>query len=100
MQTSNGQCHAGLVRSPVLATVDYTHEETYRATRQPLERAMTLIPDAYRSAAFAEVEAERVFASGWVCVGYTAQVRQPGDVFPARVAGEPVIIVRDKSSQL
>src|SRR5262245_12971580 len=84
----------------VAGASDYTCEETYQATRRPLELASTLIPDCYREIDFHDIERERVFAAGWVCVGYTAQVRQPGDVLPAQVAGQPLLIVRDKAGQL
>jgi choline monooxygenase len=79
---------------------DYTREETYRATRLPVDRASTLIPDAYRSAAFHEIEQDRVFTRGWVCVGYTSQVAQPGDTFRATVAGQPLFVTRDREGRL
>ena len=75
----------------------YTLEETYRATRPPVDRALTLNPDAYRSPEFYAVEQERVFSKGWVCVGYTSQVERPGDVLVATVAGQPILVTRDRS---
>ncbi len=44
---------------------DFTNEETYRHTRVPVDVAVTLIPDAYSSREFFELERERVFASSW-----------------------------------
>jgi choline monooxygenase len=79
---------------------DYLREETYSATRLPVERASTLIPAAYRCAEFHALEQERVWARGWVCVGYTSQVRDPGDTFIATVAGQPLLLTRDKSGRL
>jgi choline monooxygenase len=79
---------------------DYRSEETYRATRLPVELATTLLPDAYRSARFHEVEQEQLFARGWVCVGYTSQVADPGQTFVATVAGQPLLITRDRTSGL
>lgn len=78
----------------------YTREETYRATRLPVEEATTLIPDAYRSPEFYAVEQQRVWSAGWVVVGYTSQVRTPGDIFTAEVAGQSLIITRDKKGVL
>lgn len=83
-----------------LSREDYTREETYRATRPPVERAMTLIPDAYRSPEFFQVEQDRVFGKAWVCVGYTSQVREPGQTFVTVVAGQPLIVTRDKGGRL
>ena len=44
------------VRPPGLSREDYMREQTYRATRRPVELATSLIPDAYRSQDFLEVE--------------------------------------------
>jgi len=87
-------------RRPNLSRDDYTREETYRATRLPVELATSLIPDAYRSQDFFEVEEERVFGKAWVCVGYTCQVREPGEMFVAVVAGQSLIVTRDKDGRL
>ncbi len=84
----------------MLGTSVYTREETYRHTRLPVERATTLIPDAYRSADYFEVEQEQVFSRGWVCAGYTCQVREPGDTFVSTVAGQSLILTRDKAGKL
>lgn len=81
-------------------TPDYTRTDTYRATRVPVELATTLIPDAYRSEAFYTIEQDRVFTRGWVCVGYTDQVRQPGDTFICTVAGQPLLLTRDRDGRL
>ncbi len=85
---------------PILSRDDYTREQTYGATRLPVERATSLIPDAYRSQDFFEVEEERVFGKAWVCVGYTCQVREPGEMFVAVVAGQSLIVTRDKGGRL
>ena len=85
---------------PPRSRADFTREATYRATRLPVDRATTLVPDAYRSPDFFEVERERVFSKSWVCVGYTAQVATPGDTFVASVAGQSLILTRDKGGRL
>jgi choline monooxygenase len=78
----------------------YGWEETYGQTRVPVDLASTLIPDAYREPAFHEMERERVFGRSWVCVGYTDQVREPGDSFVAEVGGQPLLLTRDKGGRL
>lgn len=80
--------------------MDFTKEETYFATRPPFDRAMTLMADAYRSRKFFELERNLVFAKSWVCVGYTSQVPQPGDVFLTTVAAQPLIITRDNDDEI
>jgi choline monooxygenase len=78
----------------------FTLEETYSATRPPVDRALTLNPEAYRSQDYYDVERQRVFSQGWVCVGYTAQLAEPGDTFVATVAGQPIFLTRDKARKL
>jgi len=80
--------------------MDYTSEETYAATRRPVELAATLTPDAYRSDEFFALERERVFATGWVAVGCTAELREPKDVLVAEVAGRSLFVVRDRAGDL
>jgi choline monooxygenase len=79
---------------------EYLREETYSATRLPVERASTLIPAAYRCPQFCTLEQDRIWARGWVCVGYTSQVGEPGDILVATVAGQPLLLTRDKSGRL
>src|SRR5688572_12264379 len=73
---------------------DYTAEQTYAATRLPVEQATTLIPSAYRCQDFYRLEQERVWAGGWVGVGYVDQVRDPGQILVAEVCGQSILIVR------
>lgn len=82
------------------AAEEYTRPETYRATRAPVEYALTLIPDAYTSPEYYAVEQERVFAAGWVAVACTSQLAKPGDILPVEVAGQPLFLTRDLDGQL
>jgi choline monooxygenase len=81
-------------------TEDYTREVTYRHTRVPVDLAVTLIPDAYTSREFFEIEREKVFATSWVVVGFTSQVQKTGQVIVAEVAGRSIIVTRDKQGEL
>ena len=78
----------------------YLDPDTYRNTRQSVDRAMTLIPDAYRTPEFYELELEQVWEKSWVCVGYTSQLREPGDVLVAQIGRQPIIVTRTKKSEL
>lgn len=78
----------------------YPDEATYRSTRAPVELASTLLPEAYREDDFFAVEQERLFARSWVAVGLAAKVRGTGDVITAEVAGQPVVVTRDRSGAL
>ncbi len=79
---------------------DFTREETYKYTRAPVEAALTIIPEAYTSAAFYAIEQERVFGNSWVTVGCTSQVSKPGDALVVDVAGQSIIITRNKAGEL
>jgi choline monooxygenase len=83
-----------------LGAADYTCEATYAATRRPVEWASTLIPDAYRSAEFYAIEQERVFAGSWVAAGCASELRAPGDVLVASVAGQSLILTRNRQNEL
>jgi Rieske 2Fe-2S family protein len=84
----------------LLSAADYTREATYAATRRPVEWASTLIPDAYRSAEFYAIEQERVFAGSWVAAGCASELRAPGDVLVASVAGQSLILTRNRQNEL
>lgn len=79
---------------------DYTSEATYAQTRLPVDWAATLIADAYRSPAFYAIEQQRVFAGSWLAVGCAADVARPGDVLVASVAGQSILITRNRQGQL
>src|SRR3954452_6962264 len=78
----------------------FTREETYAVTRRPVSLAETLPPEAYTSDEFFALERERVFGTGWVAVGCSAQLREPGDVLVADVAGRSVFVVRKTDGAL
>ena len=64
------------------------------------DHAPMLPRECYTSAAFFEFEREAVFARSWLCVGRTEQIPQTGDYLAARVAGEPLLIVRGQDAAL
>ena len=61
------------VKRPLPAEA-FTREDTYAATRLPVELASTLIPDAYTEQSFFDLEREQVFAGSWVPVGVAGEV--------------------------
>jgi len=68
---------------------------TYRGHALPGQ--VRTLPRAYYTSeeVYCE-EADRIFARRWVCVGRAEQIERPGDYFLAEVAGESLIVVRDK----
>ena len=79
---------------------EYLREGTYAATRLPVDRATTLLPEAYRSPTYHALEQRRVFAGGWVGIGFTEQVDAPGDVLVGHVAGRSVLVTRGRDGAL
>ena len=78
----------------------FTREETYRATRLPVDFATTLIPDAYTSAAFHALEQERVYGRSWVPVCVTDEVAEPGSYTVVEVGGRSLIVCRTLTGEL
>src|ERR1700760_4254446 len=91
--------HAALPARPVHPS-RFGDEDLYAATRLPVDRASTLIPDAYTSPEFFAVEQRRVFAEGWVAVGCTADLDRTGACLVTEVAGHPIFITRNRHGQL
>lgn len=79
---------------------DYVNEETYKYTRAPVEAAMTIIPEAFTCETFHRVEQEQIFGNSWVNVGITSQLKKAGDVIVADVAGQSIIVTRNKDGEL
>ena len=64
------------------------------------EGAKTLPQKYFVSPELFEKEQEKVFAKQWVLVGHQSQVAKPGDYFLLDVAGESLIITRDKGGEI
>jgi choline monooxygenase len=78
----------------------FSVESTYGPTRLPVERASTLLPDAYTSPEFFALERERLFARSWVAVGVAADVDRPGACVVVEVAGRSVVVTRNRHGEL
>jgi choline monooxygenase len=78
----------------------FLREETYARTRLPVSLASTLIPDAYTSPEFFQLERERVFGTSWVVVASTSDLVGPGDTLVTEVAGQSLIITRNAQGAL
>ena len=65
---------------------------------RPLESARGLPSAAYADDQYAEVEAQRLFARTWVCIGFDRDIPNPGDTLPVELAGVPIILVRGRDS--
>ena len=68
--------------------------ETFMAGAKTLPQRYFISPEIFAK------ERALIFSTQWVCVGHQSEIAKPGDYFVAEVAGESVIIVRDKSGEI
>jgi len=54
----------------------------------------------YTDEGFWELECETVLAEGWVCVGFAHELTEPGDATPVTVAGKPVLLLKNRKSEI
>ena len=61
-----------------------------------LARASTIPSDWYTAPEMLERERGQVFGRTWQAVGHAAKVEAPGSFLAGEIAGEPVVVTRDK----
>ena len=101
MQARNGkrgQVHGNPPR-PLTGSA-FAREETYAATRLPVELASTLIPDAYTSPEFHALERDAIFARSWVPVCVADEVAESGSYVVVDVAGRSLVVCRNRAGEL
>lgn len=64
------------------------------------ELVYTLPYNHYVDAGIFEEERKKIFFKSWILAGHTSQVEKEGDFFTFDVAGQPLIISRNKDGQL
>ena len=78
---------------PVPSPVD--PELLRRALEPTMGRSRTLPAEAYTSQSVFDWEVEHFFEGGWVCVGRSEDLAQPGDQRAFRIGDEGILVVRD-----
>jgi Rieske 2Fe-2S family protein len=74
---------------------------SFHATAESFRQGSQTLPgEYYTSADVLAEEQERIFATQWTCVGRASRLARPGDYFLAEVAGESLIVLRDRSGTL
>ena len=73
--------------------------ELQRTAALPFERARAMPPSAYTSDDFLAREQVGIFRQEWICVGRASALAKPGDYVTCDVAGQPVVVLRDRSGQ-
>ncbi len=72
----------------------------HRTTTTFRQGSFTMPAGYYVSPEIFAEEAERIGLTQWHCVGRSDRVAEPGDYFLRTIAGESLIIVRDRSGEL
>ena len=67
---------------------------TYVPGAHTLPRELFTSPEIFRQ------ERDRIFEQQWNCVGRVSSVAQPGEFFVRDVAGESIIVLRDRNGQV
>ncbi len=80
------------------------HIDPVQALREntaiPFEQARAMPPSVYTTDAFLQQELEHVFSKDWFCVGRADALANPGDYTTCDLAGQPVVVIRDKDGTL
>lgn len=75
-------------------------EELRANVAQPFGQARAMPKSVYTSPEFAALEQEHIFAKDWLCAGRADALKNPGDYLTMEIAGEPVIVLRDRDGSL
>lgn len=67
---------------------------------RPADAASAIPPVYYTSDAAADLETEAIFRGGWIGLGRSDVVREPGDFIALDVAGQSIILLRDQTGRL
>lgn len=74
--------------------------ELLAAAARPLEDARAMPPSVYTSPEFLQREIETIFSREWLCVGRSSGLANPGDYVTCDLAGQPVVVLRDREGQI
>ena len=66
----------------------------------PFEQARAMPTEVYTSEEFEQEELEHIFRKDWYCVGRADALGNPGDYVSCELAGQPIVVLRDKSGEL
>jgi phenylpropionate dioxygenase-like ring-hydroxylating dioxygenase large terminal subunit len=66
----------------------------------PFNQAKAMPKSVYTSEEFAAREVDEIFSKEWFCAGRASALAKPGDYLTLELAGQPIMIVRDKDGAL
>lgn len=74
--------------------------ELIKNVSQSFECARSMPPSVYRSPEFLDHEMRDIFAREWICVGRASALPKPGDYLTYELAGQPILVIRDRDGRL
>ncbi|MEZ5886725.1 MAG: Rieske 2Fe-2S domain-containing protein [Paracoccaceae bacterium] len=66
----------------------------------PFESARAMPKSVYTSPAFLALEQKHIFGREWLCAGRAETLPNPGDYLTMEIAGEPIIVLRDRAGEI
>lgn len=66
----------------------------------PFNQALAMPKSVYTSAEFLEQEQRHIFAHDWLCAGRAETLPNAGDYLTMTIAGEPVLVLRDRDGEI
>ena len=66
----------------------------------PFEQARAMPRSVYTSQTFLDRELNDVFSKDWFCVGRSSALAHAGDYLTYELAGQPIVVIRDKDDSL
>jgi len=70
------------------------------AVMRPTAKASGLPSAAYTDPQFLALEEKLLFAPGWIYAGRAAELARPGNIQPVKIAGQPVLLLRNRSGEV
>lgn len=75
-------------------------EELKQNTAVPFEQAHAMPKSLYTSDEFLQQELDQIFSKDWFCAGRSDALKEAGDYTTLELAGQPIMVVRDKDGTL
>lgn len=75
-------------------------EELKQNISAPFEQAHAMPKSVYTSQDFLQQELDSIFANDWFCAGRANALKEVGDYTTLELAGQPVMVIRDKDGRL
>jgi len=75
-------------------------DELAASVTKPFEQAHAMPCSVYTSEDFLQAEIDSVFAKDWFCAGRASSISNPGEYLTLDLAGQPIMVIREKNGQL